>query len=111
MKIGYCALAAVGILLTSCSKKPSAPGGGKSGRGAGGGPIPVFVAKAASRDVPVEIKAVGNVQAYSFVSVRPQITGKIIKVHFSEGQEVKSGDLLFTIDPRPFESALNQSAA
>lgn len=69
--------------------------------------MPVFVAKATSHDVPVEIDAVGNVQAYSFVSIRSQLTGKIVKVHFQEGQEVKAGDLLFTIDPRPFEAALN----
>jgi len=73
--------------------------------------VPVFVAKATSRDVPVEIDAVGNVQAYSSVSIRSQLTGKIVKVHFTEGQEVKAGDLLFTIDPRPYEAALNQFQA
>ena len=73
--------------------------------------MPVLVAKAATRDIPVEIQAVGNVQAYSFVSIRSQLTGKIVKVHFDEGQEVKAGDMLFTIDPRPFEAALNQFQA
>ena len=71
----------------------------------------MLVAKATTQDVPVEIQAVGNVQAYSFVSIRSQLTGKIVKVHFDEGQEVKAGDMLFTIDPRPFEAALNQSQA
>jgi len=110
MKFAYCALAATGILFTSCSEKSPAASAGKSGRG-GGAPVPVLVAKATSHDVPVEIKAVGNVQPYSFVSIRSQLTGKIVKVHFQEGQEVKAGDLLFTIDPRPFEAALNQFQA
>jgi multidrug efflux system membrane fusion protein len=103
-------IAAVGILFTSCSEKSPASAGGKSGRG-GGATVPVLVAKATAHDVPVEINAVGNVQAYSFVSIRSQLTGKIVKVHFTEGQEVKAGDLLFTIDPRPFEAALNQFQA
>ena len=59
----------------------------------------------------MEINAVGNVQAYSSVSIRSQVTGKITQVHFQEGQEVKRGDMLFTIDPRPFEAAVNQARA
>ena len=104
------ALAAAGFLFTSCSQKSPAPGGGKPGR-SGGGPVPVLVAKAMSREIPVEINAIGNVQAYSFVSIRAQVAGKIVKVHFNEGEEVKAGDLLFAIDPRPFEAALNQYQA
>ncbi len=73
--------------------------------------IAVQVAHAATLDVPVEITAIGNVQAYSVVSVRPQITGPIMQVHFEEGQEVKAGDLLFTLDPRSLEAALNQAVA
>jgi multidrug efflux system membrane fusion protein len=73
--------------------------------------VPVLVARAVKQDVPVEIQGVGTVQAYSFVSIRSQITDEIVKVHFSEGQEVKAGDLLFTLDPRPFEAALNQAKA
>ena len=96
------------LVLSSCSQK--SPAGGKSARGAGG-PIPVVVAKAEARDVPVEIQAVGNAQAYSAVSIRSQITGQITKVHFQEGQEVKAGDELFTIAPRPFQAALNQAQA
>jgi len=76
-----------------------------------GAAVPVLVAKAESKDIPVEIHAVGNVQAYSAVSVRSQVTGKIVQVHFQEGQEVKVGDPLFTIDPRPFQAALNQVQA
>jgi membrane fusion protein, multidrug efflux system len=98
------------LLLASCSRKSPASAGGKASRG-GGGPVPVVVAKAEAKDVPVEIQAVGNVQAYSAVSIRSQITGQITEVHFKEGQEVKKGDELFTIDPRPFQAAFNQAQA
>lgn len=74
-------------------------------------PVPVLVARAEVRDVPVEIRAVGNIQAYASVAVRSQITGPIMQVHFEEGREVAAGDRLFTIDPRPFEAALNQAQA
>jgi multidrug efflux system membrane fusion protein len=74
-------------------------------------PVPVMVAQAEARDIPVQIEAIGNVQAYSAVSVRSQITGPITEVHFQEGQEVTAGDLLLTIDPRPWEAALNQARA
>jgi len=59
--------------------------------------VPVLTATAMSEDVPVEIQAIGNVQAYSLVSVRSQITGPLMKVHIQEGQDVKAGDLLFSI--------------
>jgi multidrug efflux system membrane fusion protein len=95
--------------LGSCSQKSSEAG--KSAQAGGGPAVPVLVAPATKQDVPVEIQGVGTVQAYSFVSIRSQITDEIIKVHFREGQEVKAGDLLFTLDPRPFEAALNQAQA
>jgi multidrug efflux system membrane fusion protein len=110
MKVALFVSAAAVLLFSSCSQKAPAPGG-KSGHAAGGGAIPVLVAKSQTQDVPVEINAVGNVQAYSSVSIRSQLTGKITQVHFQEGQEVKKGDMLFTIDPRPFEAAVNQAQA
>ena len=73
--------------------------------------MPVLVAQATTRDLPVQIQGVGTVQAYSMVSVRSQITDSIFKVHFQEGQDVKANDLLFTLDQRPFEAALNQAEA
>jgi multidrug efflux system membrane fusion protein len=109
MRFIFCALAAAGVLFSSCSKKPDARAGGRSGHPSAG--VPVLVAKATTQDIPVEIHAVGNVQAFSFVSIRSQITGRIVQVHFNEGQEVKAGDMLFTIDPRPFEAELNQLQA
>ena len=86
-------------------------GGGRAGRGGGGGPQPVVTAKVAQKDVPIDIAAVGNVEAYTTISVRSQITGQIDQAFFHEGDVVKKGELLFKIDPRPLESALQQSQA
>jgi len=72
---------------------------------------PVRVALAVERTVPVEIRAIGNVEPITSVSVRPQIEGILASVHFQEGQEVAPDDLLFTIDPRPFEATLHQAEA
>ncbi|HET7625684.1 MAG TPA: efflux RND transporter periplasmic adaptor subunit [Verrucomicrobiae bacterium] len=93
-------------LAVSCSRK-SAEKVSKSSQE----PAPVLVAKAETRDVPVQIQGIGTVQAYSTVSIRSQITGAITDVHFEEGQEVKAGDLLFTLDQRPWLAALNQAKA
>jgi len=95
------------IAVTSCSRNSGSEAKGRRAAG----PAPVTVAVVANRDVPVEIQGIGTAQAYSLVSVRSQVTGTIQKVHFQEGQEVSAGDLLFTIDPRPFEAALNQAQA
>ncbi|MEK6614201.1 MAG: efflux RND transporter periplasmic adaptor subunit [Candidatus Binatota bacterium] len=73
--------------------------------------IPVSVAYVIQKTLPVQLRAVGIVEAYSTVSVRSQITGTLTNVHFKEGQDVKKGELLFTIDPRPFEAALKQVEA
>jgi multidrug efflux system membrane fusion protein len=74
-------------------------------------PIPVAVGSAIQKDVPVQIRAIGSVQAYSTVSVKSMVGGELVKVHFPEGQFVKKGDHLFTIDPRPFEAAVKQAEA
>lgn len=73
--------------------------------------VPVGVATAEQKMVPLQVGTVGNVQAYTTVGVKSQIAGQITKVHFTEGREVKRGDLLITIDPRPFEAALRQNEA
>jgi multidrug efflux system membrane fusion protein len=74
-------------------------------------PVPVTAADAVRRDVPLDVAAIGTVQALTTVAVKAQISGQIVKVHFSEGQDVKAGQLLFTIDPRPFEAAVAQAEA
>ena len=96
--------------LPACSQKKSG-GAGTKGPSANRPPVPVLAATAIVRDVPVEVRAVGNVQAFSMVAVRSRITGQLFKAHFKEGDEVKAGDLLFTIDPRSAESALRQAQA
>ena len=86
------------------------------GRGAAGGArsreaVPVLVATAVQKAVPVQLRAVGNVEPYTTVSIKSQVTGVLMQAHFKEGQDVKKGQQLFTIDPRPFEAALRQAEA
>ncbi len=76
-----------------------------------GGDVPVTVATAAQKNVPVEVQVIGNVEAYSTISVKAQVTGQLTKAFFQEGDYVKKGDHLFVIDPRPLEAALNQMEA
>jgi multidrug efflux system membrane fusion protein len=104
-------LAAAFLLLAGCSKENPATSQTKGAGRSGGAVVPVLVAKAESRDVPDEVYAIGNVQAFSTVAIRAQITGQLLKVHFKEGDEVKAGDLLFSIDSRPQEGALNRARA
>jgi len=73
--------------------------------------VPVKVAVAERRDVPVQLQAVGTVEAYATVSIKSRVDGQLVGVHFREGQDVKKGDLLFTIDPRPYEAALKEARA
>ena len=75
------------------------------------GAVPVTVATAVTKPAPEQLRTIGNVQAYATVLIRPRVGGELLAVHFKEGDEVKSGDLLFTIDPRPFEAALKQAEA
>jgi membrane fusion protein, multidrug efflux system len=73
--------------------------------------VPVDVAKVTNQTVPIELQAVGSVQAYSTVNVTSQVSGPLDSVHFKEGQTVQEGDLLFVIDRRPFQAALDQAEA
>ena len=81
------------------------------GRSRGSAVVPVVVVTAVQKAVPLQIRAVGNVEAFSTVSVKSQVTGVLNQAHFKEGQDVKKGQLLFTIDPRPLEAALKQAEA
>lgn len=78
---------------------------------AGMPPVPVSVAKAVQESVPTELRVVGTVEASAIVQVKSQIAGPLLRVSFAEGQNVKQGDLLFQIDPRPSEDALRQAEA
>src|SRR5581483_5616692 len=72
-------------------------------------PVPVTVADAASRNVPIYLDGLGTVSAANTVAIRSQITGTLQSVNFTEGQEVHQGDTLATIDPRPLQAALTQA--
>jgi len=98
------------VTLCGCSGKAAASGDAQKQSGSGA-VVPVTTAQADAQDVAVELRNIGNVEAYSTVTIRSQVTGQITKVHFREGQEVKAGDLLVTIDPRPAQGALNQAQA
>jgi multidrug efflux system membrane fusion protein len=78
-----------------------------------GGPpvVPVSVSKATQESVPTDLRVVGTVEASSIVQVKSQVAGELVKVAFTEGQNVSKGDLLFQIDPRPFQDALRQAEA
>jgi multidrug efflux system membrane fusion protein len=99
---------------TSANSKQS-KGGGPGGKGGGQGRgqmvIPVAVAKAEVRDLPVILTGLGSVEAYNTVAVKSRIDGQLVQVAFREGQEVKEGDLLAQIDPRPYEVQLSQAQA
>lgn len=71
--------------------------------------VPVRVATAAAHDIDVFLRALGTVTAYNTVTVRSRVSGELVKVAFQEGQQVKAGDVLAQIDPRPFEVALQQA--
>jgi membrane fusion protein, multidrug efflux system len=74
-------------------------------------PAPVSIAAAVTRDVPVYIDAVGKIVAREVVSIQPQVSGRVTKIHFTDGGDLKAGDVLFTIDPRPYQAHLNQAEA
>ena len=101
--IGILGLLLLTIFSSGCSNE-------KQGKPASA-PIPVIVGAATQKTVPVQLRAIGNVQAYSTVTVKSKVGGELVRVHFTEGQDVKKGDHIFTIDPRPYEAALKQAEA
>lgn len=102
------AVAMMALLLAGCSDKKSASAPAMSPMAM---VVPVVVANVTQRDMPVQVTAIGNVQAYSTVTVKTLVAGEIQRVNFREGQDVKKGDMLFSIDPRPFQVALHQAEA
>lgn len=74
-------------------------------------PVPVTVAVAQQKDMPVQVKAIGNIEPYNSVAIKSQINGQIARVHFKEGSDVQKGALLITLDPESFEAMLSQSEA
>jgi multidrug efflux system membrane fusion protein len=106
--------ACLAMLLSGCGKTSAdskQKNGGKGGQGRGQMTIPVAVAKAEVRDLPVLLNGLGSVEAYNTVAVKSRLDGQLVQVNFREGQEVKQGDLLAVIDPRPYEVQLSQAEA
>ena len=95
------------LVISGCS------GGAASKAAPKGQPaaVPVAASTAARKDIPVQIRTIGAVEAYSTVSIKTMVTGQIVKVGFREGQDVKQGDLIFVIDPRPYDAALKIAEA
>jgi membrane fusion protein, multidrug efflux system len=86
-------------------------GGHAAAPAAANPPVPVTPGTAETRDMPVYVRGIGSVQAFNTVTIKSRVDGQIVKVDFTEGQEVKVGDPLFEIDPRPFQAALAQANA
>lgn len=84
-------------------------GGGRRGRHRQGGPVVVTTASVSRQDVPIHVDGIGTVQAYNTVTVRARVDGQLDKVIFTEGQDVKAGDALAQIDPRPYQARLSQA--
>jgi multidrug efflux system membrane fusion protein len=74
-------------------------------------PVPVLVATAEQKDVPIYLDALGTVQAFNTVTVKPMVDGPLLSVNFKEGQDVRQGDVLAQIDPRTYQAALDQAVA
>jgi multidrug efflux system membrane fusion protein len=100
--IAYLLFAAV--LIAGCSNKAAQAPFDRP-------PAPVSVTPAVAQDVPTYIDAIGKTVAREVVSIQPQVSGRITQIHFSDGANVRKGDLLFTIDPRPYEASLKQAQA
>src|SRR5260370_38293124 len=98
-------LAAV-VFLSGCGNKGQPPVAGGSG---GRPPAPVVVASVEQRDIPVQIHAIGNVEAYQTVQIRSQVNGQIQKIFFKEGEDVREGQRLFQLDQRALQADLDKA--
>ncbi len=110
------AIVLASCLLSSCGSAPTEAGDGgtgKKGKGknAGGGTVPVEVAKVALKNIPVDISVVGNVEAYSMASGARPNRGMLTKVNFQEGDYVKKDAVLFMIDRKPLEGQMKSAVA
>src|SRR4051812_34316494 len=94
-------------LLAGCQKKS----GGAGAAGKGGGAVPVNIGEAIKKDMPLDLRVIGNVESIATVEVKAQVGGELVEVNFKEGQDVKRGDLLFTIQPLLYATQLAQAEA
>src|SRR5882724_11652181 len=101
--ISLCIAGLLAIFLTGCVNKAQ--------QNFERPPAPVSVTAAVAQDVPTYLDAIGKTVAREVVSIQPQVSGRIMMIHFTDGGNVKKGDMLFTIDTRPFEANVQQAQA
>ena len=104
-------LVTLALVASACSKKAESKAEPKGAAQQRQPAVPVAVASVEQKSMPIQIQAIGSVEAFTVVSVKAQVGGELMRVHFKEGQDVKKGDMLFTIDRRPFQAALAQAQA
>src|SRR5215831_17917323 len=104
-KISYAIITLLAAVLAGCNGR----GAVQAAKPQPASGAPVTVAVVASRTMPVELQAIGNVESISTVSIKAQISGQLVNIHFKEGDYVKKGQLLFSIERPPFEAALRQA--
>lgn len=109
-------LISLALVLAGCANSGAATdaksgGGGKAKKMDRNAVVPVVVGTVSTRDVPLEIQVIGNVEAYNTINVVAQVSGQLTTAAFQEGDYVRKGDLLFKIDPRPYEAAIQQAEA
>ena len=102
-KVPYFAIPLCLLLLSGCANKAQ--------QSFDRPPSPVQVTTAVSQDVPTYLDAIGKTVAREVVSIQPQVSGRITRIHFTDGANIRKGDMLFTIDTRPFEASLRQAQA
>src|SRR5262245_13728785 len=100
----FCLAGFFTAVLTGCTNKAAQQGFARP-------PAPVQVTAAVMQDVPTYLDAIGKTVAREVVSIQPQVAGRILKIHFTDGANVKKGQLLFTIDTAPFDANLRQAQA
>ncbi|HUI44025.1 MAG TPA: efflux RND transporter periplasmic adaptor subunit [Terriglobia bacterium] len=111
LPVALACLAPLGVLSVSCSSGPAKGDSAAAAQMAMMAAVPVTVAQAAVKTIPVEIQVIGNGEAYNTVNVKAQVDGMLQKAYFHDGEDVQQGQLLFTIDPRPFQASLDQAQA
>ena len=108
-------IAGAGILLLigwwSCHRSSPDQQAGQGTGGGHAGAVPVVAAKVEQKDMPIYLDGLGTVQAFNTVTVHSRVDGALVQVNFSEGQDVKTGDLLAVVDPKPYQAAFDQAKA
>jgi membrane fusion protein, multidrug efflux system len=110
--LAFLLLVSVGCGSEDGAAASTGPGNPPGGRGGAGGPgVPVAVGTVVKKAMPIEISVIGAAEAFSSVAIRAQTTGQLTSVNFTEGDDVTAGQVLFTLDRRPLEAALQQAQA